>query len=100
MAEPTIQATIVNDSSSELCEAECGEDWSATETLTLVNRRIKERFGDNAQLEYINLPEATDSQHVLEIKQIIEGLPLPLLLINGHPRVSGQLDIRRLLDIL
>ena len=73
---------------------------SAAAAITLANQRIKDKFGDRAQLEYIDLPKATDSQPVRELKQRIEDLPLPLLLINGQPRVSGQFDIRQMLDAI
>ncbi len=38
----------------------------------------------------------------LEWKEIIKNknLSLPLLLVNGQPRVSGEFDIRQLLDAI
>lgn len=100
MSEPDIQATIVADSRFKPCVAECGMDWSAVGAITLAKMRIKERFGDRAQLDYIDLPQATDSQRIRELKSKIQDLPLPLLLINGHPRIYGEFDIRRLLDAI
>ena len=100
MSKHTIQITIVDDSNGEKCAAECGVDWSSTAAITLANQRIKDKFGDRAQLEYIDLPKATGSQPVRELKQRIEALPLPLLLINGQPRVSGQFDIRQMTDAI
>lgn len=100
MSEPDIQATIVADSRSKPCSAECGIDWSAASSVTLARLRIKERFGDRAQLDYIDLPKVTDSQRIQELKPEIQDLPLPVLLINGHPRITGDFDIRRLLDVI
>ncbi len=100
MSKHTIQITIVDDSRIKPCPAECGIDWSAAGAIALANQRVKDRFGDRAQLDYIDLPKATDSQHIRELKPIIQDLPLPLLLINGHPRIFGEFDIRRLLDAI
>ncbi len=46
-----IQVTVVDDSTSEKCDAHCGVDWSAVEAITLASQRIKDRFGDKIQLE-------------------------------------------------
>jgi disulfide oxidoreductase YuzD len=98
----TIQVTIVDDSKGEKCDAHCGVDWSSAEAITLANQRIKDRFGDKIQLEYLDLSKPIANRHVLELTQGIKNkdLSLPLLLINGKPRISGQFDIRLLLDAI
>ena len=98
----TIQVTIVDDSKSEQCDAHCGVDWSSVEAITLASQRIKDRFGDKIQLEYRNLSRPIANRHDLELFQGIKNkdLSLPLLLINGKPRISGQFDIRLLLDAI
>jgi len=100
LSEPDIEATIIADSRFKACATECGIDWSAAGNVTLAKMSIKERFGDRARLDYIDLPKATDSQRIRELKPKIQDLPLPLLLINGHPRIYGEFDIRRLLDVI
>lgn len=100
MSEPDIEAIIIADSRFKTCVAECGVDWSAAGSVTLAKLRIKEQFGDRAQLNYIDLPKATDSQRIQELKTIIQGLPLPVLLINDHPRIYGEFDMRRMLDVI
>ena len=98
----TIQVTIVDDSKSEKCDAHCGVDWSAVEAITLASQRIKDRFGDKIQLEYLDLSKPMIDRPALELNQAIrnKNLSLPLLLINGEPRISGEFDIRRLLDVI
>ena len=98
----TVQVTIVDDSKGEKCDAHCGADWSSVETITLASQRIKDRFGDKTQLEYLDLSKPVDNRHALELIQGIKNkdLSLPLLLINGEPRISGQFDIRLLLDAI
>jgi len=97
-----IQITIVDDSKGEKCDAHCGVDWSSAEAIALANKRIKDRFGGEIQLEYIDLSKPMTNHHALELNQRIrnKNLPLPLLLINGEPRISGQFDIRQLLDAI
>ena len=97
-----IQAIIIDDSKGEKCDAHCGVDWSSVEAITLSSQRIKDRFGDKIQLEYIDLSKPITNRHALELIQGIKNknLSLPLLLINGEPRISGQFDIRLLLDAI
>ena len=96
----TIQITIVSGSSQQECDAGCGEDWSSAETITLAGQRVKDRFGEKIRLECIVLSEAITDRQALEWSQTIrnKNLSFPLLLINGEPRMSGQFDIRQLLD--
>jgi len=98
----TIQITILDASKGEKCDAHCGVDWSSVEALALANQRIKDRFGDKIQLEYLDLSKPMANRHALELNQEIrnKNLSLPLLLINGEPRISGQFDIRQLLDAI
>ena len=98
----TIQITIVDDSKGEKCDAHCGVDWSSVEAITLASQRIKDRFGDKIQLEYLDLSKPVANRRALELNQEVrnKNLSLPLLLINGEPRISGQFDIRLLLDAM
>ncbi len=97
-----IQITIVDDSKSERCDAHCGVDWSSAEAITLATNRIKDQFGDRIELQYLDLAKPMTDLHALELNQVIENknLPLPILIIDGKPRISGQFDIRMLLDTI
>ena len=95
-----IKIIIVDDSQDKKCDAGCGVDWASTEAVTLAGQRIRDKFGDRVRLEYFNLSETTNYRHALELNQRINDLSLPLLLINGEPRISGQFDIRLLLDAI
>ena len=102
LSEHTIQITIVDDSKGEKCYAKCGLDWSSAEVITLASQRIKDRFSEKIELEYLDLSQATTNRHALDLSQEIKGgnLSLPLLTINGQPRISGQFDVRQLLDAI
>ena len=100
LIKPTIQITIIDDSKGEKCDAHCGIDWSSPEAIALATKRIKDRFGNQIQLEYLDLSQSITNYHTLELSQQVKNknLSLPLLVINGVPRISGQFDIRQLLD--
>ena len=102
LVKQTIQITIIDDSRGEKCEAHCGVDWSSAEAIALANQRIRDRFGDKIQLEYLDLSKPVANHRALELSQEVrnKNLSLPLLLINGKPRISGQFDIRLLLDAI
>jgi len=98
----SIEIIIADDSHGKKCDIGCGLDWSSAEVITLADRRIKERFGDKLKLEYIDLSESPDNPDALELSRIIKNknLALPLLLINGEPKISGPFDIRLLLEAI
>ncbi len=98
----TIQVTIADNPKGEKCDAHCGLDWSSAETISLASEQIKGRFGDRIQLKYLDLSQPITEHHALELSQQVKDkdLSLPLLVINGQPRISGQFDIRQLLDAI
>jgi len=68
-----IQITIVDDSKGEKCNAHCGVDWSSAEAIALASQRIKDRFGDKIQLEYLDLSKPMTNHHSLELNQRIRN---------------------------
>jgi disulfide oxidoreductase YuzD len=103
LIEPAIQITIVDDSKVEKCDAHCGVDWSSPEVVALASQRIKDRFGDRIiKLQYLDLSKPVTNHYASALKQRVRNnnLPLPLLIINGKPRILGEFDIRLLLDAI
>ena len=100
MGKRTIQITIVDDSNKQGCTAGCGIDWSSEEAISLARQRVEDRFGPDAELKYLDLTRTPVSHDTTEWHKFIKdrNLPLPVLLLNGHPRISGEFDIRQLLD--
>jgi len=82
------------------CDASCGEDWSSIDTVEIARQRVKERFGDEIRLEYLDLTKATTDQQASKWRKHIRNLSVPVLLINGEPRIAGQFSIRQLLDAI
>ena len=102
LIESAIQITIVDDSKVEKCDAHCGVDWSSPEVIALASERIKDRFGDRIKLQYLDLSKPITNHYASALKQRVKNnkLPVPLLIINGEPRILGQFDIRLLLDAI
>ncbi len=99
MVKPAIQVTIIYESKGERCNADCGVDWSSTEVITLTNQRIKERFGDRVELEYVDLSKpGTNHLKLQAIRN--KNQSIPLLVLDGQVRISGQFDIHLLLDAI
>jgi hypothetical protein len=95
-----IRISIIDDTSRRDCDADCGTDWSSPEVVGLAARQIESRFGPEATLEYRDLSQDTSHEDDPQLRRTIRenGLSVPLLLVNGHLRVAGQFDTRRVID--
>lgn len=101
MSRNALQVTIVDYvGRANKCDIDCGENWSSPESIALARQRVKTRFSEGIRLEYVDLSGSGVANISSELRQKIRDdiLPLPLLIINGEPRISGQFDIRMLLD--
>ena len=100
MTEGTIRIDIIDDTSRRDCDAACGEDWSSQAAIDLASHQIKNRFGTEARLEYLDLSRATTDSQTAQWCQMIKdkNLSVPLLLINGRLRVAGRFDTRQMMD--
>ena len=103
MSKNDIQVIIVFDPDKvNECGIDCGEGWDSAEVIELARQRVKARFGEEIRLECLDLSKSGLASISLELQRKIgdEILSLPLLIINGEPRISGQFDIRLLLDAI
>ena len=102
LSKPAIQITVLDDRRPDECQAGCGIDWASPEEVALANQRIKERFGDRVKMEYLNMSGTDANNDMQRWKETIQkrNLLLPLLLLNGNLRISGQFDIRQMLDAI
>ncbi len=102
LGSSNIKITILGDDSQGECDAGCGIDWASPESVPFAAERIKERFGEDIPLEYVNMAENKTRRLVQEWNENVKdkNLSLPLLLLNGQLRISGRFDIRQLLDVI
>ena len=98
MNKHSFEVFIVDDSHAIECSAECGFDWSLAGNRSLAEQQIKARFGGEVQLRYFDLSRPAVDDAALEWQRKARDLSLPLLVVNGKPRISGRFDIRMLLD--
>lgn len=99
---PSVQVTIVDDAKAEKCEGHCGLDFSSPQALEELAELLNKLYGEDVQLEYLDLDEPSTS---LSHPEIVErtrtgNLALPLLLINGNLRISGYFDIYLLQNVI
>ena len=97
-----MQISIIDDSNQEKCDVDCGVDWSSPEAIALARRQIEGRFSNEIELQYLDLSKATTNRDIPEWRQEIKtkNLLLPLLLVNDKLRITGQFDIRQLIDTI
>ena len=102
MARKNIHILIIDDSNAEKCDSRCGVDWSLAQNLALARERSNERFGNQINVQYLDLSQPATNNRAQEWRRRVsqENLPLPLLVINGGVRISGQFDLRMLLDAI
>jgi disulfide oxidoreductase YuzD len=97
-----IEVTIINDPSRQDCEVSCGIDWSCGESLELAEKQVKNRFGDRVHLKYCDMTGKNKDNTLIRWGEKIENenLSVPLLVLNGHLRITGNFDIRQMLDVI
>ncbi len=96
-----ITVTVVDDTTSPKCEARCGLDLSSPETLKSTADVLRKLFGGRVKLECAGL-DAIQAGPLAEIGEKLKSgdLVLPLLLINGKPRISGYFDLHSLQEVI
>ena len=97
-----IQVTIINDPARQDCDASCGTDWSTGESLELAEKQVRNRFGDGVQLTYLDLAGKNKGDSLIEWEEKIvnQNLSVPLLVLNWRLRITGNFDIRQMLDVI
>ena len=98
--QPSIHVTIIDDTRSKKCEGCCGLDLSSPGEIASTTELLKKLYGKGIRLEYLDLGNSSISNSHPEIAEMARLEKLPLLLINGKPRISGYFDLRLLKDAI
>ena len=97
-----IRVTILDDSCVKRCEGRCGLDLSTPGRIQSISDLLKKLYGENVCLDYHDLGDASVEDPFLTVPE--EARPtassLPLLLVNGKPRISGYFDLRQIQDVI
>ena len=98
---PLIRVTIFDNSEGEHCSS-CEVGSSSREAIEFAIEHLKKRYGDEVQIEYLDLAEPQARRHHPEVVEQIVGqhIPLPLVAINGVPRLSGIFEYRMIVDAI
>jgi hypothetical protein len=99
--QPNILVTVVDEAASPKCEARCGLDLSSPETLKSTADVIRKLFGSRVKIKHVSLA-AIEAGSLPGIAERVKSgdLVLPLLLINGKPRISGYFDLHSLQEVI
>ncbi|MEW6033534.1 MAG: hypothetical protein AB1603_01610 [Chloroflexota bacterium] len=96
-----VPVAIVDDSSGGKCDARCGTDWSQAESRESASRALRARFGDRVKLAFFDIAQAETLPPPGLLHRIrAQGFSLPLLAIDGEPRIAGYFDIRMVSDVV
>jgi hypothetical protein len=87
-----IHIEIVCNSRQPLCQTECGANWSHPDVRARAKIDLRQRFGNYIRLDYINMSGSAN--------QYSKETSYPLLIINGCIRLTGQFDMRQLMEIV
>jgi hypothetical protein len=99
--QPSILVTVVDEAASPKCEARCGLDLSSPETLKSTSDVLRKLFGSRVKIKHVSLA-AIEAGPLPGIAERVKSgdLVLPLLLINGKPRISGYFDLHSLQEVI
>lgn len=87
---------------AKLCAESCGVNWLLSENQGEARERLRVKFGDRVKIEFFDLASLKMGKKGKEILDRVktQNLLLPLLMVNGHLRISGFFDIRMLIDVI
>jgi hypothetical protein len=99
--QPRILVTVVDDAAIPKCEARCGLDLSSPKTFQSTTEVLRKLFGSRVKLEYAGM-DAIQAGPLAEMGERLQSgdLVLPLLLINGKPRISGYFDLHSMQEVI
>ena len=100
--QPSYTVTVIDDVGADKCDGHCGLEFSSPQVIEQVTELLSDLYGETVHLEYLDLSGSLAGNLYPEMVERvrIEGLPLPLLLINGNLRVSGYFDIHLLKSVI
>lgn len=95
-----ILVTILHDSRSEGCQAQCGLDCHSEEDIAFTREHLKRRFGPDIELERLDLSDPSVRERNRDLLKQVQAMSiaLPAVAINGVIRLSGNLEFRSIAE--
>jgi len=100
LPETKLKIVIVDDRANKACGGSCGLDWSSAVSLDTVRQQVRDKFGDNIDISYIDLSKTVDNEDLQAMNGLVGGVSMPVLLVNDRPRIIGDFDSRQLMDVI
>lgn len=86
---------IIDSRRKAWCEGECGLDWSKPDNQSMAIREMQTAFGNTVALTFCDLANSGNCGARVSAEEKDSGTPsLPVLAINGNPRITGLFDVR------
>jgi len=96
MTSAPIRVTIFDNTGETQCSG-CYRINRSLEGIAVVIQQLKGRYGDQVEVDYIDLAEE-DSDVMEKIRA--QNLPLPVVAINGVFRLAGGAGYREIAEII
>lgn len=88
-------SVIIDSRKKAWCEGECGLDWSKRDNQLMAEQAVQTRFGSTVDLTFCDLATSGSCGLLVNAEENDAGTPgLPVLAIDGQPRITGLFDVR------
>ncbi|MDO8472649.1 MAG: hypothetical protein Q7T05_02400 [Dehalococcoidia bacterium] len=88
-------SVIIDSRSKSGCEGECGLDWSKPANQAMAREEVRSKFGNEVDLTFCDLADSVECGAEVTVERMTTGpMGLPILAINGKPRITGLFDVR------
>ena len=94
--KPKMRLGILNDSSRRDGCTWCFGTWSTPEDIAFIVGRLQERYGGQVAVEYVDVAQDQPDQDDARLIELAreQGLPLPVVAIDGSIKLIGAADYR------
>jgi disulfide oxidoreductase YuzD len=93
-----IKVTIFDDTGEAQC-AGCYQVARSLEEVTFAIAHLKGKYGKGVTVEYVDLADDPENSDVIESIRS-RNLPLPVVAINGVPRLAGNVEYRAIVEAI
>lgn len=93
---PRMRLAILNDTSRRDGCTFCYGTWSTPEDIMFIVDRLQERYGQHVAVQYVDVARDQPNQDDARLVELAreQGLPLPIVAIDGSIKLIGAADYR------
>ena len=97
MTSAPIRVSIFDNTGEAQCTG-CYRPNRSLEQIAVVTQQLKGKYGDEVEVEYIDLAELENDDIMEKIRA--QELPLPVVAINGVFRLAGGAGYRDIVELI